>query len=164
MMGIYQKGYGLIEVLVSVLVLSIGLLGLAGLQTQSLRFNNEAYFRTQATLLAMDMSDRLRTNFETARTNTFLKAFNNLMEKGILLIVVKAECSYLKPVTLTDSVYVEFEITSKGKTSFVIEYEINNGKSVTFATASTTMVCLDKNTGKPIKFPDELEEYVKVAD
>ena len=70
MMGIYQKGYGLIEVLVSVLVLSIGLLGLAGLQTQSLRFNNEAYFRTQATLLAMDMSDRLRTNFETARTNT----------------------------------------------------------------------------------------------
>ena len=104
------------------------------------------------------------TYLETARTNTFLKAFNNLMEKGILLIVVKAECSYLKPVTLTDSVYVEFEITSKGKTSFVIEYEINNGKSVTFATASTTMVCLDKNTGKPIKFPDELEEYVKVAD
>ncbi|MGB1950270.1 MAG: type IV pilus modification protein PilV [Marinobacter sp.] len=64
-----QKGYGLIEVLVSVLVLAIGLLGLAGLQTQSLRFNNEAYFRTQATLLAMDMADRLRSNFETARTS-----------------------------------------------------------------------------------------------
>lgn len=64
-----QKGYGLIEVLVAVLVLAIGLLGLAGLQTQSLRFNNEAYFRTQATLLAMDMADRLRSNFQTARTN-----------------------------------------------------------------------------------------------
>lgn len=64
-----QKGYGLIEVLVAVLVLAIGLLGLAGLQTQSLRFNNEAYFRTQATLLAMDMADRLRSNFETARTS-----------------------------------------------------------------------------------------------
>lgn len=64
-----QNGYGLIEVLVAVLVLAIGLLGLAGLQTQSLRYNNEAYFRTQATLLAMDMADRLRTNLETARTS-----------------------------------------------------------------------------------------------
>lgn len=100
------------------------------------------------------------TYLETARTNTFLKAFNNLMEKGILLIVVKAECNYLKPITLNDKVCVEFEITSKGKTSFVIEYEINNGKSVTFATASTTMVCLDKNSGKPVKVPNELKEYI----
>jgi len=100
------------------------------------------------------------TYLETARTNTFLDAFNNLMEKGLLLIVVKAECNYLKPITLTDSVYVEFDITSKGKTSFVIEYEINNGKSVTFATAMTTMVCLDKNSGKPVKVPEELEEYL----
>ena len=70
-----QKGVGLIEVLVAVLVLAVGLLGLAGLQTQSLRFNNEAYFRTQATLLAMDMADRLRSNFETARTNTAVYTF-----------------------------------------------------------------------------------------
>lgn len=63
------NGYGLIEVLVAVLVLAIGLLGLAGLQTQSLRFNNEAYFRTQATILAMDMADRLRANLPTARNN-----------------------------------------------------------------------------------------------
>ncbi len=69
MINRHQAGFGLIEVLVSVLVLGIGLLGLAGLQAQSLRFNNEAYFRTQATLLAMDMADRLRANFETARTN-----------------------------------------------------------------------------------------------
>lgn len=64
-----QAGYGLIEVLVAVLVLAVGLLGLAGLQTQSLRFNNEAYFRTQATMLAMDMADRLRSNLKTARTS-----------------------------------------------------------------------------------------------
>lgn len=62
-----QRGAGLIEVLVAVLVLAIGLLGLAGLQTQSLRFNNEAYFRTQASLLVMDMADRMRTNMEQVR-------------------------------------------------------------------------------------------------
>jgi type IV pilus assembly protein PilV len=71
----HQQGFGLIEVLVAVLVMGIGLLGLAGLQTQSLRFNNEAYFRTQATLLSMDMADRLRANFETARTNSGLYTF-----------------------------------------------------------------------------------------
>lgn len=74
----HQQGVGLIEVLVAVLVLAIGLLGLAGLQTQSLRFNNEAYFRTQATLLAMDMADRLRSNSELARKNSALYTF----EKG----------------------------------------------------------------------------------
>lgn len=68
----FHKGFGLIEVLVSVLILAIGLLGLAGLQAQSLRFNSEAYFRSQATLLAMDMSDRMRANYETARTNKTL--------------------------------------------------------------------------------------------
>jgi|AntRauTorcE11898_2_1112593.scaffolds.fasta_scaffold44682_2 type IV pilus assembly protein PilV len=70
-----QQGVGLIEVLVAVLVLGVGLLGLAGLQTQSLRFNNEAYFRTQATLLSMDMADRLRSNFEFARTNSGIYTF-----------------------------------------------------------------------------------------
>jgi len=57
-----QQGFGLIEILVSMLILSVGLLGMAGLQVQSLRFNNEAYLRTQATVLASDIVDRMRTN------------------------------------------------------------------------------------------------------
>jgi type IV pilus assembly protein PilV len=57
-----QSGFGLIEVLVSVLILAVGLLGLAGLQAQSLRFNNDSFFRSQATLLAMDLADRMRAN------------------------------------------------------------------------------------------------------
>lgn len=57
-----QRGFSLIEVLVAVLVLSIGLLGLALLQAQGLVFNSNAYYRTQATLLAYDMMDRMRTN------------------------------------------------------------------------------------------------------
>lgn len=65
-----QRGAGLIEVLIALLVLAVGLLGLGALQTQSLKFNNESYFRTQATLLAMDMADRLRSNRDYARTNS----------------------------------------------------------------------------------------------
>lgn len=57
-----QVGVGLIEVLVSLLVLSIGLLGLAALQAQSLRFTTDAYLRSQATVLASDIIDRIRAN------------------------------------------------------------------------------------------------------
>jgi type IV pilus assembly protein PilV len=64
----YQKGVGLIEVLVTMLILAVGLLGLAGLETQSLRYSHEAYLRTQTSVLAGDMIDRLRANSSIALT------------------------------------------------------------------------------------------------
>lgn len=57
-----QKGFTLIEILVALVILSIGLLGVASMQVQGLRNNQSAYLRTQATLLAYDMADRMRTN------------------------------------------------------------------------------------------------------
>lgn len=73
-----QKGLGLIEVLVSVLVLAVGLLGVAALQTQSIRFNHEAYLRTQATVLANDIADRMRTNRALAiGSNSYKLAFSD---------------------------------------------------------------------------------------
>lgn len=57
-----QKGFTLLEVLVAMLILSIGLLGLAGLMASGLRNNHSAYYRTQATWLAYDVIDRMRAN------------------------------------------------------------------------------------------------------
>ena len=57
-----NKGFSLIEVLIALLVLAIGLLGLAALQAQGLRFNHDALVRTQATNLAYDIVDRMRAN------------------------------------------------------------------------------------------------------
>jgi len=57
----------MLEILIALLVLSLGLLGLAALQTLGVKFNQESYERTQATLLAYDMIDRIRAN-PTART------------------------------------------------------------------------------------------------
>lgn len=62
-----DAGFSLIEVLVAMLVLAIGLLGLAALQAQGLRFNGEAFVRTQATVLAGDLIDRIRANRESAK-------------------------------------------------------------------------------------------------
>ena len=64
-------GFSLIEVLVAVVVLSIGLLGLAGLHITSLQNNHSAYLRNQATLQAYDMADRIRTNLEAAKNGYY---------------------------------------------------------------------------------------------
>jgi type IV pilus assembly protein PilV len=57
------QGFSLLEVLVTLIVLSVGLLGLAALQATTLQNNHSAYQRVQATLLASDMADRMRSNF-----------------------------------------------------------------------------------------------------
>ena len=66
-----NKGFTLIEVLVAVFVLAIGLLGLAGLQAKSLQFNHSAYQRSQATILAYDIIDRMRANLSEARNGSY---------------------------------------------------------------------------------------------
>ena len=56
------RGFTLLEVLIAVVVLSIGLLGVAGLQALGQQSNHSAYLRSQATALAYDIIDRMRAN------------------------------------------------------------------------------------------------------
>ncbi|GHH52937.1 MULTISPECIES: type IV pilus modification protein PilV [Gammaproteobacteria] len=55
-------GFSMIEVLIAILVLAIGLLGFALLQTMNVRFVQSANYRTQATNLAYDLIDQMRSN------------------------------------------------------------------------------------------------------
>jgi len=57
-----QRGATLIEVLVSVVLLSFGIVGLAGLQMNGTKFNHSAYLRSQGTALAYDLADLVRAN------------------------------------------------------------------------------------------------------
>lgn len=59
-----QRGVGLIEVLVSVLVVSIGLLGAVALQAAALRNNQGSYERTQAGILTQGILDAMRANLD----------------------------------------------------------------------------------------------------
>lgn len=64
------KGFTLIEVMLALVIFSIGLLGLATLQATSLQQNHSAYLRTQATYLAYDILDRMRANKNQATNYT----------------------------------------------------------------------------------------------
>jgi type IV pilus assembly protein PilV len=63
----HNAGFTLLEVLIAVFVLATGLLGLAGLQAATLSNNQSAYNRSQATRLAYDMAERIRSNFVVAK-------------------------------------------------------------------------------------------------
>ena len=66
-----SAGFSLVEVLVSLCILSIALLGTAGLTAASMRSNNNAYYRSQATVLADDILDRMRANRTAARAGNY---------------------------------------------------------------------------------------------
>lgn len=66
-----EKGFTLIEVLVAVVMLAIGLLGVAGLQLMGQRTNDSAYLRSQAALQAYDMTDRMRANLAGVRAGGY---------------------------------------------------------------------------------------------
>lgn len=60
--GAPARGFTLIEVLIALVVLALGLLGFALLQTMNLRYAQSANYRTQATNLAYDLIDQIRAN------------------------------------------------------------------------------------------------------
>lgn len=66
-----QYGATLIEVLVTLVVLAIGLLGMAGLQTMSIKSNQSAYYRSQASFLAYDITERMRANRKAAQDGDY---------------------------------------------------------------------------------------------
>ncbi len=57
-----QYGFTMIEVMVTVFILSVGILGIAGMQAVAVRESQNTYYRTQADILASDIVDRMRAN------------------------------------------------------------------------------------------------------
>lgn len=61
-----QTGFSLLEVLITLVIMSFGLLGIAGVIVNSLKNNQSAYSRSQASWLANDIIERMRANRVTA--------------------------------------------------------------------------------------------------
>lgn len=85
------RGFTLIEVLVTIVVVSIGLLGLAGLQISGLRANVSSEARSKATLLASDIIERMRANPLGVAANNY---------SAITVTKVSGNCSVATPAKI----------------------------------------------------------------
>ncbi|HEX7964779.1 MAG TPA: type IV pilus modification protein PilV [Gammaproteobacteria bacterium] len=65
------SGFSLIEVLIALVILSVGLLGIAAMVSVSLKSKDSSYYQTQATTLAQAMLDRMRANHATATSGGY---------------------------------------------------------------------------------------------
>lgn len=66
-----QRGVSLIEVMVSVLIVTLGLLGAAALQATALRNNQGSYERTQTSILTQGIFDAMRANLVAVKANSY---------------------------------------------------------------------------------------------
>ena len=78
-----QHGTSLIEVLVALVVLSVGLLGLAGLQLNALKLNQAAMQRSEATLFAYSILDQMRADSRAAKAGAYDATFADPLPDAI---------------------------------------------------------------------------------
>lgn len=69
-----QSGFSMIEVLVTLLIVALAMLGAVGLQTQSLRMGQGGQFRAQAVFLAGDLAERMEANKAAAVAGAYVVA------------------------------------------------------------------------------------------
>lgn len=84
-----HSGFSLLEVLIAVFVLSIGLLGIAGLQLTGMRYAHNANLRYQAMQQVNDMADRLRANPQGVASG----AYNSISGSGSNPGCISSNCS-----------------------------------------------------------------------
>lgn len=80
---IKQSGFSLVEVLIALVIMSVGMLGIAGLYVQSLQAGRTSMFRHQAVSLAGDVADRIRANPSAAIAYAGLGANNSCVAANI---------------------------------------------------------------------------------
>jgi type IV pilus assembly protein PilV len=76
-----NNGFTLLEVLVSLVIIAIGLLGMVGLQVATMKNNNNSGMRTQAMFITEDLAERMRAN-ETVDYSTVMANCNNCISTG----------------------------------------------------------------------------------
>ena len=105
------RGTTMMEVLVSMFVLSIGILGVAGLQVTAKRSNFEATQRATAVALAQDIIERMRSNPEQLGTYTNAGVGRTIDGASMPMVDCSTDCG---PVTLAQYDLYELEQAANG--------------------------------------------------
>ena len=78
-----QRGFTMIEVLIAVLILAIGLLGVAGVQLVSMQQTANSTLRSEATMYAQSLADRVRSNGGLNLTATEIADLKKQVKAGL---------------------------------------------------------------------------------
>ncbi|HKL51212.1 MAG TPA: type IV pilus modification protein PilV [Wenzhouxiangellaceae bacterium] len=119
----FQRGVTLIEILITLLVLAVGLLGLAALQGFSLQAGQVSYHRTQATNIGYEVADFARANRSVA-SEAFLETLGNQLAQarlpsGSAAVDLDTTTDELTvTVTWLDNREAEAETAGEGSASF----------------------------------------------
>jgi len=85
-----SKGFSLVEVLIALIIMSVGMLGIAGLYVQSMQAGRTSMLRHHAVTLAGDIADRIRANPTAGAAYTAADgADNNCVAKGAVCNVAE---------------------------------------------------------------------------
>jgi type IV pilus assembly protein PilV len=79
----YVRGFTLVEVLIALIIMSVGMLGIAGLYVHSMQAGRTSLFRHHAVTLAGDIADRIRANPRAVGAYALAGANNNCVDGGI---------------------------------------------------------------------------------
>lgn len=74
--------------------------------------------------------------------------------------IVHSSADYFRPMTLSDEIYVELEITNIGNSSFEMAYSFNTKNRETYAKCKIIHTVLNTDTKKPITIPDKLKNIL----
>jgi type IV pilus assembly protein PilV len=119
-----QRGAFLLEALIGILIFSLGILGIVGLQAQAIRFTNDAEYRAEAVYLANSLisqmwaDDRatLRINYDSVVNGPKYVAFKADVQNGMVGAifpsdpVVKVDTADLPPRVTINSSVVQVQI------------------------------------------------------
>ena len=98
------SGFSLIEVLVALFVLSVGLLGFAGLQATTVRSTQYAEVRSQATVMAQDIVERMRVNRARALAGDYDLALSDATPTGSTSCIVSSGGCSLAQLVVADQI------------------------------------------------------------
>ncbi len=133
-----QRGFSLVEAMISLIVIAVGLLGLSGMQMASVKGTNTAHFRTSANLLALSLGDRMRANKNGVRDNLY-NTNNPAIAGALNCATAPPNCSAIEPCDSLNTAIRDIHDTMCGVGMGGLSTSLLNGQ--------LTVQCMDRTPG-----------------